>query len=100
MWEMITSWTVEVSIGSVLIALGTMAGAAMVGYSSGIARGGELVDEHLRRVGIHAAENKNLIEVHDADTDKLLVRIRWDEEGNVANEVLDPEFQEWDSPEV
>lgn len=96
MWEMISSWTVEVNIGFVLIALGTMAGAAMVGYSSGIVRGGELVDEHLHRVGIHTSETENRIEVHEAGSDKIVMAIWWDDE-YVDSEVYDLEEQEWDS---
>lgn len=96
MWETIASWTVEVNIGSVLVALGTMAGATMIGYASGRARSAELIDEHLRSVGIHASATENRFEIHEAASDKIAMVIKWDDEF-IETEVMNLADQEWDS---
>lgn len=99
MWEAIASWNVEVHAGSIIVALGALIGATLVGYSSGIVKGGDLVDERLAKLGIIAHETENLIEIHEAGDDKVVMDIKWDGEF-VETTLYDVTDQSWQSDET
>lgn len=96
MIEAIGTWTTEINGWHLMMILSAMFLIAFVGYGSGVKYAAQKLEDRLEMLGIYPSETDNVIEIHDPETEKISMRIVWDDGVvNVTHEALDPESQEW-----
>lgn len=98
MVEAISEWTTEITGWHLIMIFSVLVGMAIAAYGIGVQNGAEKVGHRLADLGIVASDNENLITVYDPESDKVILKVTWDDNEVVMTQ-YDLDEQEWQSDE-